>query len=122
VVKVADETWLGTALLHHEHPEREDFAVQEIVDRIGQERIHPTFRPGVIIHVTQHAVANKRPNPATYRMLFETGRGRRRLFRHSDLAHPYRQGKILPERQDIPVQYAYLLDWYHNKYDHYALP
>ena len=46
-IKVADEVWIATALLHREQPKRPDFNVQEIVDRARQERIHPELRPGV---------------------------------------------------------------------------
>lgn len=117
LVKVADETWLGAALLHYEQPNREDFAVHEIVDRVAQEGIHKPLRPGVQIHATMHCVANKRPNPGNYRMLTETGRGRRRLYRHTDDVHPHRQGKDMPAREDVPAQYHYLLDWYQRLYD-----
>jgi hypothetical protein len=117
-IKVADEVWIGTALLHIEHPDREWFSTGEIVDRVFEEGLHRPLRPGVQIHASQHCVANKRPNPGTYRMLFETGRGQRRLFRSTDEAHPYREGgKTVPERSDIPETYWYLLDWYSNVYD-----
>jgi hypothetical protein len=115
-IKVADEVWIGTALLHREHPDREDFSTAEIVDRVFQEGLHRPLRPGVQIHASQHCVANKRANPGTYRMLYETARGRRRLFRPGDESHPYRSGKIIPERQDIPVAYQPLLDWYETEY------
>jgi len=51
-------------------------------------------------------------------MLYEPMKGKRRLFRHNDEAHPYRGGKITPDRDDIPQEYWSLLDWYHNDYDH----
>ncbi len=103
---MADEVWIGTALLHREHPDRADFSIAEIVDRVAEEGLHKPLRPGVQIHETQHCVANKRPNPGTYRMLYET--------------HPYRGGKIVPERREIPEGYRYLLDWYHGEYDRKA--
>ena len=34
-IKVADEVWIGTALLHREQPARESFSTAEIVDRVG---------------------------------------------------------------------------------------
>ncbi len=116
-IKVADEVWIGTALLHREHPERDSFSVTEIVDRVAREGLHEPLRPGVQIHASMHCVANKRPNPGNYRMLYETTRGRRRLFRNGDEVHSYRGGKIVPERRDIPEAYRYLLDWYTNEYD-----
>jgi len=46
-------------------------------------------------------------------MLFESGRGRRRLFRKGDAYHPGREGgKITPVREQIPPRYVDLLDWY----------
>ncbi len=116
-IKVADEVWIGAALLHREHPDRSNFSITEIVDRVAQEGLHKPLRPGVHVHVTQHCVANKRPNPGNYRMLCETGRGRRRLFRTGDESHPYRGGRIVPERGDIPERYHHLLDWYRDEYD-----
>ena len=117
-IKVADEVWIGTALLHREQPSRESFSTREIVDRVFQEGLHLPLRPGVQVHVSLHCVANKRPNPANYCMLYETSRGQRRLFRHTDEAHPYRTGgKAVPSRREIPEKYWYLVDWYETDYD-----
>jgi hypothetical protein len=112
-LKVADEVWITAALLHREHPERSDFAVDEIVDRAKREGLSKPFRKGVYVHVVQHCVANRAPNSGRYRMLFETLPGRRRLFRNGDVYHPAREGaKTVPNREDIPTEYAGLLDWY----------
>ncbi len=92
-VKVADEVWIATALLHRENPEQTDFSVDEIVDRAVKEQIAGAIRPGVYVHAIQHCVANRPANPARYRMLLETGPGRRRLFRKGDAYH-----------QDVKVQ------------------
>jgi hypothetical protein len=114
-VKVADEVWISTALLHREQPNRADFAVEEIVDRAREGGIERPLRPGVYVHVVQHCVANRPPNPARYRMLFETASGRRRLFRKGDTYHPAREGaKITPAPEDIPPAYSYLLTWYRD--------
>lgn len=114
-VKVADEVWIATALLHREHPEREDFSIEEIVERAAKEALANGNRPGVYVHVVQHCVANRTPNPGRYRMLFETGPGRRRLFRKGDPYHPAREGaKITPSREDMPPGYDGLLSWYEN--------
>ena len=102
-VKVADEVWIATALLHREQPNQADFAVEEIVDRAQKEGIERPLRPGVYVHVVQHCVANRPPNPGRYRMLFETAEGRRRLFRKGDTYHPAREGaKITPAPEDLP--------------------
>ncbi len=48
-------------------------------------------------------------------MLFETALGRRRLFRSGDAYDPAREGsKTAPSREEIPSEYAYLLDWYRD--------
>lgn len=112
-LKVADEAWIAAALLHREQPARADFAVEEIVERAGKEGLAGSLRPGVYVHVIQHCVANRPPNPGRYRMLFETGPGRRRLFRKGDAYHPAREGaKITPNPDDIPDGYRSLLVWY----------
>jgi hypothetical protein len=112
-IKVADEVWIATALLHREHLERRDFAVDEIVDRAKREGLSKPVRKSVYVHVIQHCVANRAPNSGRYRMLMETAPGRRRLFRPGDSYDRAREGsKIVPERDEVPSQYARLLDWY----------
>ena len=114
-LKVADEVWIAAALLHRDHPDASDFAVEEIVRRAEREGLHKPLRRGVYVHVIQHCVANRPPNPGRYRMLFETGRGHRRLFRKGDSYHPDREGaKITPEREDLPYGYDGLLSWYRD--------
>src|SRR5688572_16105116 len=116
-IKVADETWVAAALLHREHPEKEDFTVNEIVQRAETENIRGNLRPGVRVHAVLHNVANVSPNPGRYRMLFATGKSTRRLFREGDVYDPAREGgKIVPERSDLPSEYHYLLDWYFSDY------
>jgi hypothetical protein len=112
-MKVADEVWVAAALLHREHPERTDFAIEEISARAQLEVGKEKLRPGVYVHIVQHCVANRPPNPGRYRMLFETAPGRRRLFRNGDSYDPARTGaKTLPAAEDIPAKYLSLLDWY----------
>lgn len=117
-VKVADEVWIATALLHREQPGHTDFAIDEIVERAKKEARKIPFRPGVYVHVVQHCVANRPPNPGRYRMLIETAPGRRRLFRRSDSYHPNREGgKITPRSDELPPEYAGLLNWYNNHWN-----
>jgi hypothetical protein len=114
-VKIADQVWLATLLLHKERPEQPDFAVEEIVERVVREGIGEVNRTSVYVHVVQHCVANRPPNPARYRMLFETSPGRRRLFRKGDAYHPVREGaKITPNPDDLPQGYRGLLAWYRD--------
>jgi hypothetical protein len=116
-VKVADEVWIATALLHRENPKRSDFTIDEIVARVRKERVHPVLRPGVRVHVLQHCVANRPKDPARYRVLFATGRFTRRLFRKGDPFHPDRnESKMTPHADEIPAKYRPLLDWYVTEY------
>jgi hypothetical protein len=112
-LKVADEVWIIAALLQKEHPEKTDFSVEEIMERAHREKLTDPLRPGVYVHVIQHCVANRAPNPGRYRVLVETSSGRRRLFRHGDIYHPAREGgKITPSLENIPPRFYKLLDWY----------
>jgi len=116
-ILVADEVWLATALLHREHPDRSDFTVTEILERAKHESIADKLRPGVYVHIVQHCVANRAPNPGRYRMLFETRKNHRRLFRPGDAYDARREGsKVTPEGEDVPAKYRSLLDWYQREY------
>lgn len=115
-VKVADEVWIATALLHRENPRRTDFTIQEILARAAREKLFGKRRPGVQVHASLHCVANRPPNPGAYRMLYATGRRTRRLYRPDDEAHPDRHGKMTPKREEIPAAYHALLDWYERDY------
>lgn len=116
-LRVADEVWIATALLHREHPERQDFSISEIVDRAEREMLAKPLRPGVRIHVTVHCVAGLAPNPGRYCMLHATVSGRRRLWRVGDPVHPARVGaKTTPAADETPEAYRHLLDWYRRDY------
>ena len=116
-LKVADEVWIVMALLHRKHAERFDFSIEEIMQsarEMWRESTGP-LRPGFYVHVVQHCVANRRPNPGRYRMLVETAPGRRRLFRPGDYYHPEREGaKTTPSREHLPYGYNGLLSWYRD--------
>jgi hypothetical protein len=113
--KVADEVWIATALLHRDHPDQSDFEIEEIVQRAAKEAGAQPLRPGVYVHIVQHCVANRAPNPGRYRMLIETSPGRRRLFRIGDSYHPAREGsKTSPEREEMAEKYRELLNWYYG--------
>ncbi len=114
---IADSIWLATALLHRQSKQAPDFAVQEIIEKVLAENLVNGFRPGLQVYASKHCVANKSPNPGRYRMLFETGRGRRRLFCEGDPFHASRQGgKIRPEKNELPTQYQPVVDWYDAVY------
>lgn len=112
-IRVADEVWIATALLHRENPGSADFTLKEIEARLVREGLTDDKRPGVYPHLSVHCVANRPPSTGTYRMLFETASSRRRLFRPGDPYHPAREGgKTVPDRAAIPPQYHGLVDWY----------
>ena len=118
-IRVADEVWIATALLHRQHPERDDFTVGEIVRRAEAEKLTGAgrLRPGVQVHAYLHCVANRAPNPGRYRMLVETSKGRRRLFKPGDPCHPLRaSAKDIPDPREIPPVYGGLLEWYRREY------
>jgi hypothetical protein len=116
-IKVADEVWLATAMLHRQRTEQPDFSIEEIMDYAGHvpalEFLRP-LRPGFYVHVVQHCVGNRPPNPGRYRMLYETAPGRRRLFRPGDPYNPGREGgKIFPKSEELPEDwFRNLLPWY----------
>jgi hypothetical protein len=114
-IKVADEVWLAVCRLHRQHPDLADFSIEEIMESVSSQNLHGSVRPGVYVHIVQHCVSNRPPNPARYRMLFETAPGRRRLFREGDPSHPNRDGgKIVPASEDLPQGYEGLLAWYRD--------
>jgi hypothetical protein len=108
----ADRVWIAAALLHRENPLREDFSESEIIARGRREGFVEEKSNVFSVHANQHCVSNRRPNPANHRMLFETGKGRRRLYREGDTCFPGRIGKTTPRPDDIPSRYHPLLAWY----------
>ena len=115
-LKVADEVWLATALLHREEPSRDGFDAAEIVARA--EKMHPgePCRAGVLPHIYSHCVANLEPVSGRYRMLYRTTDGKYRLFRPSDDFHPKREkGKVVPGKDTLPREYRHLVDWYNSR-------
>jgi hypothetical protein len=116
-IRVADEVWIATALLHREHPDAADFSLKEIEGRLAREGLTDSQRPGVCPHLSVHCVANRPPDRGTYRILFETAPSRRRLFRPGDSYDPRRErGKTVPRRAEIPGKYHELLEWYEREW------
>jgi hypothetical protein len=116
-MKLADQVWIATALLHQQYPERDAFSVAEIVERAAEERFVEPQPSGVYTHAQAHCVANRPPQPAKLRMLYATPEGGRRLCRRGDDYHPQREdGKTLPDPDDIPARYHFLFSWYVETY------
>ncbi len=117
-IKVADEVWIGCAFLHKENPQELGFSNSQIVDRIRQENIFGSIRPGIQIHISTHCVANTPAQPNKCRMLYKLPDGRKRLFKETDDFHESRQnGKTTPNTEDIPKKYLFLIDWYVSEYN-----
>ena len=115
-LKVADEVWVATALLHRERPSREGFDAAEIVARAETMHAGEPCRAGVLPHIYSHCVANLEPASGRYRMLYRNTDGKYRLFRASDDYHPKREkGKVTPARDTLPREYRHLVDWYHSQ-------
>jgi hypothetical protein len=115
IIRVADEAWIALALLHREESTRESFTASEILERAKTEQASPELRPGVLVHIYLHNVGNVPPNSATYCMFWKLA-DTYRLFRPGDSRHPLRKGKTQPNRDELPEQYRYLLDWYEQEY------
>jgi hypothetical protein len=115
-IKVLDEVFIATALLHREHPGRQDFTISEIVERADRENLFGKPRPGVRAYASSHCVANRPPSPNRYGILYATGERTRRLLLEGDDIHPGRTGKTFPDAEDLPPQYHALLDWARKRY------
>ncbi len=117
MITIANEVWIATALLHRQYPERTEFTISEIRDRVEREGLAGRLRPGMLPHLYSHCVANRPPKPARLRLLFATGKGSRRLYRPGDLYDRGREhGPSLPEPAELPTAYRELLDWYRETY------
>jgi hypothetical protein len=115
-IKVLDEVFIATALLHREHPDRQDFTISEIVDRATRENLFGKSRPGVRAYASAHGVANRAPSPNRYGILYATGERTRRLLLAGDDVHPERAEKIFPDLEDIPPQHHELVEWARMRY------
>lgn len=111
-VSCGDEIWIATALLTRERPAEADYAVEDIMARAEQENIHGSVRKGLEGYARVHCCANKPPSPSALKMLYATGRNRRRLYRPTDDHHPGRTGRSVPALHDIPETYHELVDWW----------
>lgn len=110
---VADAAWVGTALLHLETKSDGPFSTEDIVNLIVSRNLTNGAYKSVWQHVTQHCVANRKPQPNRVCMLFATGSGNRRLYRDGDRRDPERMGgREHPDWDKLPSNYAYLRHWY----------
>lgn len=117
-IRVADEVWVATALLHRRHPDRSDFSAVEIVRQAEVENVADSqLHYELWEHVIRHCVVNNEYDPGRYRMLFETSKGQRRLFKPGDPFDPRRNlGRFTPRKDEMPQKYRELIDWYWNDY------
>ena len=116
-VKVADEVWIATALLHLEYPERSDFRVSEILQtrRTGRlnRRASSWSADGCHTALRGEQKAQSRSVPNAHRNAPRL----QAAHRPSDPVYTGREhGKIMPDRYEIPERYEYLLQWYSREY------
>ena len=112
---VADAVWVGTALLHYHNEESPEGPIptEAIVMVVNAAGLTKGLEKSIYLHVNQHCVANRPPNLNRSRMLFETGRGERRLFRPGDKYDPAREGAPMhPDWDKLPRKYLFLRRWY----------
>src|SRR5438105_12031534 len=64
-IRVADEVWIATALLHREHPRSGDFTLKEIEARIVREGLTDNST-GIYPHLSGHGVANCQTHGCTH--------------------------------------------------------
>ncbi|HEX9121680.1 MAG TPA: hypothetical protein VF840_14185 [Terriglobales bacterium] len=114
-LRVADQAWIATALLHRENPDSVDFSLKDIIGRADQEFGHP-LQPGVWQHIVSHGVAQNDPTPARLRMFTKTARSRRRLFRPGDTFCAERTGRTYPDPLQLDERHRPLVDWYVREY------
>jgi hypothetical protein len=115
-IKILDEVFIAAALLHREHPEKQDFTISEIIARAEAENPAGKLRPAFRAYVSSHAVANRPPSPNRYAILYATGERTRRLLVEGDHIYPGRTGRTFPNRENLPPRYRELIDWARNRY------
>jgi hypothetical protein len=111
-LKVADAVWVATAMLQRENPEANGFAVGEIVAKVRQEDLTGGQESSIYLHANQHCVANRSPNDAKLRMLFQTKENLRRLYCPTEPFHPARNGRYCPELRGLSRELLPLMTWY----------
>jgi hypothetical protein len=115
---VKNAVWVAAALLHRANPDRADFAPSEIVEKVLQQRLTDGLEKSVWAHVRQHSVANKKPQPNTACILFDSGNGMRRLFRRGDIPSPGKNpNRAHPAWTDLPEEYKGLRGWYEREWN-----
>ena len=117
---VADAVWIGTALLHINNTAglSQPIPSELIVSFVQVAKLTKGLEKSIYLHVNQHCVANRPPNSNRSRMLFETGRGERRLFRSGDRYDPAREGAPThPDWNGLPTKYQFLRQWYEQVWE-----
>ena len=115
-LKVADEVWIATALLHRDHPEAQDFAVKKLSSARSGKPLHRPLRRGVYVHVIQHCVANRPPDRGRYRMLLEADArpAAASSARGIPTIQTVKAQRSHLEREDLPNSYNGLFTWYRD--------
>jgi hypothetical protein len=116
-ITAANLVWLATASLTREEPERTGFSHDEIRRRVNQLEPHHGFPDATVrTHIATHCIANKKPDPGKHRKLYVNPDGSYRLYWSGDPCDPGRKdGKTVPNPNQIPAKYHDLIDWYRKR-------
>jgi hypothetical protein len=115
-LRLADRIWLAVAMLQRQFPDAA-FSKTDIRLELEKSELGIGTNPASVnAQLKQHLVANAPPSTGKYTMLFETRVGFLRLYRPGDSINPQRRSgrgtKHMPKREEVPLQYHHLLDWY----------
>ena len=107
MLRIADKIWIAAALMQREHHARRSFKREEIVSKLNSLRLGATKLSAV------HAYFSGRRVPC---YLHSEHDETLRLARPSDNVPGRSRGRFAPEKEQLPVEYQTLVDWYWTKY------
>jgi hypothetical protein len=114
-LSAAEAVWIATALLQRADPNAV-FSIDQIVKKVQSEGLAHTKEVTIRMHVTQHCVANRSPQPNRLCMLTALGK-ERRLFREGDRIEAGRdRNRTYPNPEEIPAKYHDLIHWYKTEW------
>ena len=112
--------WVATATLHRKRKSDGPFAGRDILKMVRRQGICSAGIYSVQDVMSTPCVANSKAETAKWakhRFLFRVKTGWFRLYREGDeLVSCRKDALTAPNRQDLPVEYAGLLDWYADSY------
>ena len=116
----ATAVWVATATLHRKHGSDGPFTVRQITETVKRQGMCKKEIDTIKSNISTHCVANgERNSPKSSRQckLTRVDMGRYRLFREGDEVNENRTGgKKAPRRDELPVGYRGLREWYDDVY------